>query len=225
MIVAPPTSEGSYLLHVQLYNDNIKDSPYSIKVCDYSKIKEPIVTVPTKPDPAYLYADDEGNIYVTFDDGSIVVYNDKGEIARTIPADKLNVKNPRGIGVDKAKNIMYIVSAGTNKIVKATLDGKFITSVGESGSGELQFNFPMGLHFGKDELLYVADTFNKRVQVLQSDLSFVRSINYINLYIILEKTSVNETTFKAYLYNWSLVSALTSVSLSVCRHVLDMCWI
>ena len=175
LIIDPPTSEGSYLLHVQLYNDNIKDSPYSINVRDYSKIKEPMLTVPTKPNPAYLYVDDEGNIYVTFDDGSIVVYNNKGEIVHTIPADKLNVKGARGIAVDKANNIMYIASAGTNKIVKATLDGKFITSVGESGSGELQFNWPMGLHIGKDELLYVADH-NKRVQVLRSDLSFVRSI-------------------------------------------------
>ena len=176
LIIDPPTSEGSYLLHVHLYNDNIKDSPYSINVRDYSIIQEPILTVPTKSHPAYLNIDDEGNIYVTFDDGSIVVYNEKGEIARTIPADKLNVKNPRGIAVDKANNIMYIVSADTNKIVKATLDGKFIASVGEKGCGKLQFSSPMGLHFGKDELLYVADCKNKRVQVLQSDLSFVRSI-------------------------------------------------
>ena len=176
LIVDPPTSEGSYLLHVQLYNDNIKDSPYIINVRDYSKIKEPILTVSAKPYPAYLYVDDEGNIYVTFDDDSIVVYNDKGEIARTIPTDELNVKNPRGIAVDKANNIINIVSVSSNKIVKATLDGKFITSVGEMGSGELQFDNPTGLHFGKDELLYVADQYNKRVQVLRSDLSFIRSI-------------------------------------------------
>ena len=176
LIVAPPPSEGSYLLHVRLYNDNIKDSPYSINVRDYSKIKEPILTVSTKLNPAYLYVDYEGNIYVTFDDGSIVVYNNKGEITHTIPADKLNIEVARGIAVDKANNIMYIASAGTNKIVKATLDGKFITSVGEKGSGELQFSWPTGLHFGKNELLYVADCANKRVQVLRSDLSFVRSI-------------------------------------------------
>ena len=175
LIIVPPTSEGSYLLHVQLYNDNIKDSPYSINVRDYSKIKEPILTLSTKPHPAYLYVDDEGNVYVTLN-GIIVVYNDKGEIARTIPTDKLNVEGASGIAVDKANNIMYIASADTDKIVKATLDGKFITSMGEKGSGKLQFSGPMGLHFGKDELLYVADSNNKRVQVLQSDLSFVRSI-------------------------------------------------
>ena len=71
---------------------------------------------------------------------------------------------------------MYIASAGTNKIVKVTLDGKFITSVGEKGSGELHFSSPTGLHFGKDELLYVADSRNKHIQVLRSDLSFVRTI-------------------------------------------------
>ena len=78
--------------------------------------------------------------------------------------------------MDKSNNIMYIACAGTNKIVKATLDRKLITSVGESGSGELQFNSPLGLHCGKDDLLYVADCENKHVQVLQSDLFFVKSI-------------------------------------------------
>ena len=51
---------------------------------------------------------------------------------------------------------MYI--ACVNKIVKASLDGKFVTSVGEKGSGELQFNHPIRLHFGKDKLLYVVKT-------------------------------------------------------------------
>ena len=72
---------------------------------------------------------------------------------------------------------MYIASTGTDKIVKATLDGKFITSVGKTGYGELRFNFPLALHLSKDELLYVADGYNKCAHILQSDLSFVRSIS------------------------------------------------
>ena len=51
-----------------------------------------MLTVSIKSNPAYLYVDDKGNIYVTFDEDYIVVYNNKGEIAYTIPANKLNVK-------------------------------------------------------------------------------------------------------------------------------------
>ena len=89
------------------------------------------------------------------------------KIVHTITINNLNVKQARGIAVDKANNIMYIASAGTNKIVKANLDGRFITSVGEKGSGDLHFNFPMELHYGKDELLYVAgNNNNKHLQIL-----------------------------------------------------------
>ena len=48
-----------------------------------------MLTVSIKSNPAYLYVNDKG---VTFDEDYIVVYNNKGEIAYTIPANKLNVK-------------------------------------------------------------------------------------------------------------------------------------
>ena len=58
----------------------------------------------------------------------------------------------------------------------ATLDGKVISSVGRKGTGELEFNFPMGLFLTRDGYLLVADYNNNRIQVLGTDLSFIRSI-------------------------------------------------
>ena len=93
------------------------DSPYSINVRDYSKIKEQILTVHTKSRSGYLYVDDEANIYANIDDGSIV------EIVHTILANKLNVKQARGMAVDETNNIMYPANASAYKITKGAYIG------------------------------------------------------------------------------------------------------
>ena len=78
--------------------------------------------------------------------------------------------------MDDQNGVLFVASAGTNQIIKATLDGEVIASVGELGTGELEFKFPFGLYLTKENTLLVADKKNKRVQVLGSDLSFIRFI-------------------------------------------------
>ena len=59
-------------------------------------------------------------------------------------------------------------------------DGEHILSIGERGSDELEFDWPMGICYTKDELLIIGDRYNKRVQVLRSDdsgLTFVRMMS------------------------------------------------
>ena len=46
-----------------------------------------------------------------------------------------------------------------------TSDGKFLTSFGTKGSGAGQFDRPCGLTIEKNEIVYVSDTFNSRVQL------------------------------------------------------------
>lgn len=45
---------------------------------------------------------------------------------------------------------------------------------GEAGEEGGQFNFPRGVAVGQDGLIYVADTFNDRIQVFEPDGTFVR---------------------------------------------------
>ena len=48
-------------------------------------------------------------------------------------------------------------------------DRSFLTSVGENGAGDGQFNLPAGLAIGSDHQLYVADTNNGRIQLFTFD--------------------------------------------------------
>ena len=53
------------------------------------------------------------------------------------------------------------------------LDGKFVSSIGGRGSGELQFNWPRGLstdQYNND--IYICDNGNRRIQVISENLQF-----------------------------------------------------
>ena len=53
------------------------------------------------------------------------------------------------------------------------LDGKFVSSIGSRGSGELQINFPWGLstdEYNND--IYVCDRNNHRIQIISENLQF-----------------------------------------------------
>ena len=53
------------------------------------------------------------------------------------------------------------------------LDGKFVSSIGSYGSGELQFNYPRGLstdEYNND--IYICDRDNHRIQIISENLQF-----------------------------------------------------
>ncbi len=47
------------------------------------------------------------------------------------------------------------------------LSGKLLLVIGEPGTGEGQFSLPSGIFIDKNDRIYVADTFNGRLQILQ----------------------------------------------------------
>ena len=58
-------------------------------------------------------------------------------------------------------------------ILMYQLDGKFVSSIGSRGSGELQFNYPYGLstdEYNND--LYICDYNNNRIQIISENLQF-----------------------------------------------------
>ena len=81
-------------------------------------------------------------------------------------------ENPRGVAVDREGNIL-VVDSQNHRIQKFTPEGQFLTAVGSEGSGLLQFVDPTEVAVnGNSGLLYVTDTGNNRIQVLNSDFTF-----------------------------------------------------
>ena len=165
---------GQYQLSITI--DSASISPVTINVRDYTAIRNPVTSVNANSSPAYVATSHDNHHYVTFNGGFVKVYNSNMAEVREIPQSKLGGNHLRGIAIDDQNGVMFVASAGTNQIIKATLEGEAIASVGTKGTGELQFNWPLELCLTRDGLLLVADYKNERVQVLGSDLSFIRFI-------------------------------------------------
>lgn len=73
---------------------------------------------------------------------------------------------PGGVTLDCEGNIL-VVDKNNNRIQRLTIEGLFLSAVGAKGSGALHFNFPYDVAFNRaNNKVYVADTNNHRVQVL-----------------------------------------------------------
>jgi uncharacterized protein (TIGR03663 family) len=85
---------------------------------------------------------------------------------------------PRGLAI-AADGSFFVADSRNNQIVHFNKDGKFLNSWG-SPSGKMDinspdgtFNEPWGVAVGADGKVYVADTWNHRIQVFNPDGSFV----------------------------------------------------
>ena len=167
---------GKCQLHITIDGVGICGSPFTINVRDYTAIKHPIGNaIATDDKTAHIDIDYDNTLYISTE--RFIEVCKSGDQRTIIPQTKLGGSKFRGIAVDQHNGVMFIASAGTNQIIKATLDGEVIASVGKKGSGDLEFKCPYGLCLKHDNgILLVGDFYNNRVQVLGSDLSFIRSI-------------------------------------------------
>ncbi len=85
----------------------------------------------------------------------------------------LSLWGPRAIAVDSQGRV-FVTDTGNKRIVVYDADGKPLAQFGSEGAAEGQFSEPVGLAFDGADNLYVADTWNQRVQVFTvgKDLTF-----------------------------------------------------
>lgn len=69
-----------------------------------------------------------------------------------------------------------VVSDSVNRIQLFSSQGKWLRTVGLTGSGQLQFQDPVGVAIGTNQRFYICERENHRIQVLNPDLSFHKFI-------------------------------------------------
>ena len=129
------------------------------------------IHTPNYPRQVYVTRNN-GDVFVTVQDSGVYRYSRNGVLESTISASDLGITNPCGITVDEDSEVMYVTCDASHKLVKATLQGELIASVGSRGRERLQFDCPKGLCLGEWGNVYVADHANARVQVVGSDLTW-----------------------------------------------------
>ena len=85
-------------------------------------------------------------------------------------SEESRLDEPLGVAIS-SDNTVFVASKHCVK--KFTLEGRFIASVGSLGSGRLQFNTPWATAYNAtNNRVYVCDTYNHRITILNHDLTF-----------------------------------------------------
>ncbi len=135
--------------------------------------------------PMGLDVDGKGNLYVVDALSKLVqVYDSDGKFLRKLGGPSL-LTRPTGIAVDASGSRVYVVDIGgvTSQDHRVRVfdaqSGAHLLDIGKRGSGPGEFNFPLDASLGLNDLLYVVDSGNFRVQVFRSDGTFVRTFGTV----------------------------------------------
>ena len=172
-----PVSRGRHKLHVQVNDKEINGSPFTVTVYpDPKQLGHPVRTVTGLVKPyGIAFNNREEMIISECNAHRVSILDTRGQKIRTFGSrgdSPHHMNGPKGIATDDSGNI-YVSS--WHKLQKFTSTGELIKCVGRKGGKEGEFDDPRGLTL-RDNLVYVCDTRNNRIQVFDLDLNFVRSI-------------------------------------------------
>ncbi len=171
-----PRTAGEHDLHIKVYGRHIKDSPFTVTVGGFQCIH--VKTIEGVMYPRHLVTTGNGEIVVTEIGANCISVLDRDgrklrSFGNTGTGDS-ELSNPRGVTLCSDNTVLV---AAEHCVKRFTLEGGFITSVGSQGSGQLQFDTPWAVTFNPtNKKVYVCDTNNHRIEVLNSDLTFSSTI-------------------------------------------------
>jgi sugar lactone lactonase YvrE len=117
-------------------------------------------------EPFDLVVDEQGNIYVLDPlKDCVVKLSPEGRLLGKL-GTKFGLYRPRGIDIHNGS--LYIADTGGNRVMVISTDGELRAIIGEAGSGPGQFNQPTDVAVDDAGNIYVADTYNLRLQKLDS---------------------------------------------------------
>ncbi|MFC1483457.1 6-bladed beta-propeller [Candidatus Neomarinimicrobiota bacterium] len=103
-------------------------------------------------------------------------YNQEGDLVLVL-GNEGGMGRPSGVRYDPLSNRLYVVDTGMHNIrVYDAESWDLLFTIGQRGSGDGEFNFPTMLDV-KNGKLYVVDSMNFRVQVLDQDGGFINKFS------------------------------------------------
>ncbi len=93
---------------------------------------------------------------------------------RAALGQKGEIVNPVGLATDLTRNRLYVADSMQHCIlVYDTETGLLATKFGKRGTGDGEFNFPLGVAVAPDGRIFVTDAMNRRVQIFNADFKFL----------------------------------------------------
>ncbi len=119
--------------------------------------------------PTYLSLDGKGTLYISDSlNAKIRIFSPDGKEISSFGKRGNTIgtfANPRGVAVDRDGHI-YVTDTLLSALQIFNRKGQLLLVVGRFGNGEGEFAFPMDI-FIKDDMIYIADSYNARVVVLR----------------------------------------------------------
>ena len=114
---------------------------------------------------------------VIVDNGNncVVVLDNKLNLLKVIGQGNGNSRLVSPDGVAVTDNVIAVSDWSSDQVKKYSLQGELLSVIGSHGNENGQFDYPRGLAFNNNKLLYVVDSDNYRVQVFQQDDTFAFS--------------------------------------------------
>ena len=175
-----PSTRGTHTVKVQIYDVQLENtSSLFIPFNPYLDNITPVHTITELNGPWGVAVSDDGHVIVTECGGNCVTIRDsEGKKVKSFGgkggSGNVQFSSPRGVAITPDN---FILVSDGHRIQKISMDGYRVASVGEEGSGPLQFNLPSSIAFSPiTGQIYIADCWNHRIQVLNPDLTFSHSL-------------------------------------------------
>lgn len=122
--------------------------------------------------PISVASDKEGNIYVSDPElGKVIKYGPDGKFRLYLEGE---FSRPSSLGIDRERNIVYLVDTLGHKIYIYSTSGKKLDEIGRRGERDGEFNYPGYLFVDREGYLYISDSLNFRIQIFSPDGKFIR---------------------------------------------------
>ena len=176
-----PQQFGEVKLSVFVNGEQIKGSPYSVMVRDYTSVNKPskIVNNDGNMGKPWGIAFGKNGMWAVADYSNhcVYIFDNDNQLVRKFGShgsDNGQFKSPEGVAFDN-DNHLYVADCGNHKIQKFTIGSEYLLQFGSKGSRNGKLNHPNGLtlHDGK---VYISDHENKRISVFQTDGIFLHTI-------------------------------------------------
>ena len=174
------TSKGTYELFLKIDGvEEEKKVPVPFDAMDNISIIRPKAAIKSVRKPFGIAVTKNKQIVVVTGNNDLVITDEYDKSPTTFSGPTVKVPWPLGWGNFQSTTDVavtpdgYLLMLDQNCILKMTMDGRLVKTIGKKGSGNLQFNVPFGITVDQNNgKVYVAELYNHRIQVLNSDLTF-----------------------------------------------------
>ena len=178
-----PRNRGKHQLTIRLGGVNIPGSPFTLRITTSPEMRgKPVNTISGLNKPyGVVITKNENIVAAEWSANCITILNKEGKKVKsfgtrgTKGTKEGQFTYPHGVAISQDGHILV---TDNHRLQKLTFEGDCVKSVGssETGNGPLQFDIPLGITVHPTTgQIFIADTGNHRIQVLNKDLTYSHS--------------------------------------------------